>query len=90
MSKLPVYLVCKKCGSPNISGDATVRWNFESQTWVVSDIFDNKECDDCGYETDAIYDEILESDLTSHQRDVIDHGGEYFMPMAYLLKNNID
>lgn len=44
----PVKQVCSYCGSSNVSCDAAARWDEVTQTWSVTDIFDEGSCDDCG------------------------------------------
>ena len=46
MSK-PYKYVCARCGSDNVSCDATVRWNIEAQNWEISGVHDGDYCDDC-------------------------------------------
>lgn len=44
----PVRIVCRKCGSEDVTRDAVVRWSVENQSWSVSGVFDNADCDNCG------------------------------------------
>jgi hypothetical protein len=46
MSK--VRKVCVRCGSDAISREAVTRWNVETQSWEVTCVFDDVDCDDCG------------------------------------------
>ena len=40
--------VCPHCGSDNVGADAAARWNFETQSWEVYNIFDKGHgCDNC-------------------------------------------
>lgn len=41
-------MVCRNCGSEDVTRDAVVRWSVEDQAWEVSGIFDNADCDHCG------------------------------------------
>ncbi len=42
------YPACTKCGSPNVSADAAARWDFATQDWTVTNVFDKgHSCDDC-------------------------------------------
>lgn len=75
----PIYVVCRACGSPNVTCDAIARWDFESQSWEFSSELDSKDCDDCGYESDRM-DEVVEADLTPAQRAVIEDGEDYEAP----------
>jgi len=50
--KPKVNLVCQNCGSDNIVADAYARWDIQTQNWNLSFVFDNKICEDCGYEKD--------------------------------------
>lgn len=43
-----VVIVCRQCGSEEVTRDAVVRWSVEDQDWQVSGIFDNADCDHCG------------------------------------------
>ena len=44
--------VCAYCGSTEVSVDASVYWDIDTQTWEVSDIYDKGHyCNDCGGET---------------------------------------
>ena len=38
---------CAKCGSENISGDATVFWDVKRQLWQIEARHDQVVCDDC-------------------------------------------
>lgn len=50
---------CKHCGSRNVVRDAPVRWNVETQTWMLSgDPYDDATCEDCNDETKLIDVEI--------------------------------
>jgi len=42
--------VCSRCGSDEISCDATAAWNVETQAWELSGHFDLKICLDCSEE----------------------------------------
>lgn len=44
----PIICTCRTCGSSGVTRDATVRWDVETQTWQLSGIFDNSDCDVCG------------------------------------------
>ena len=45
-------MVCKTCGSEEVSKDATARWNVESQEWELSATYDKPNfCETCEGET---------------------------------------
>lgn len=51
------YVVtCPKCGSPDVTVDATGRWDVENQEWSLSSTFDRKTCGSCLYESDSFHD----------------------------------
>jgi len=72
----PVYVVCPQCASPNVSVDATARWDFEAQDWVLSSTFDDRTCDDCGCESHS-FAEVTPENLTAAQRAIIFDGADY-------------
>lgn len=39
---------CRKCGSENVSSDATAVWNYAAQEWELGATFDGECCKDCG------------------------------------------
>ena len=49
-----IKYICRHCKGDNILIDAYVRWDTETQVYVVETVFDNVECVDCGGETTAI------------------------------------
>ena len=54
--------VCRHCKSENILIDAYAQWNVAAQDYVITTIFDNAECIDCGGQT-----QIEEINLTETQ-----------------------
>ncbi len=46
-----ITYACVKCGSENISRDATAVWCKEDQLWDLGGIMCQAYCDDCGGET---------------------------------------
>jgi len=42
-----VTMVCKECGSDNISCDAIVFWRKGEQRWFVSDVSEDCFCYEC-------------------------------------------
>lgn len=60
---------CPKCGSPNIARDASVRWSYDEQAWILSGLQDNIACQDCGAdEIDGRRVAIDESEFDPGQR----------------------
>ena len=49
MSK--IKKVCHDCGSEDVHRDAWAEWDFETQEWVLSDVYDDAYCNTC--ETDT-------------------------------------
>ena len=45
-------MVCKECGSDNISCDAVVFWRRGEQRWFVSDVSDDCFCYECNERRD--------------------------------------
>lgn len=48
MSK--VKQVCGTCGSEDVSCDASVRWDMETQAWKISGVHEGDYCDACNEE----------------------------------------
>jgi ribosomal protein L37AE/L43A len=44
----PVTYVCDKCGSEDVTRDATAAWSFEDQRWELAGCMDAAYCEDCG------------------------------------------
>lgn len=40
-------MVCKHCRSDNITQTCDGRWNFERQSWILSDTWNNYYCHEC-------------------------------------------
>lgn len=58
----PVAIVCRTCGSQNVSRDAWASWDSAQQEWALGAVFDDAHCHDCDGETSL--DEVpLVSDL---------------------------
>jgi len=53
-----VWLVCKECGSRNVTADAVARWDAARQEWELSTELDNRTCEDCSADGTSILDEI--------------------------------
>jgi hypothetical protein len=47
-------MVCKQCGSDDISGDAWADWDTGEQEWVLRCAFDAAFCHTCDCETSII------------------------------------
>jgi hypothetical protein len=47
MSNVKIKYVCPECGSDEVSRDACVRWNVDSQAWEPTGIYDDAHCDAC-------------------------------------------
>lgn len=52
----PIDIVCKTCGSRNVSRDAWADWDSAKQEWVLGAVFDYGHCHDCDGE--ASLDEV--------------------------------
>lgn len=53
---MPIKIVCATCGSEAVRRDAFAEWDYGAQSWVLSNLFDQGYCDDCGGE--ATLDEV--------------------------------
>ena len=51
--------ICNHCGGDNILRDAFAEWDFQTQAWVLQNVFDEYFCEDCGGST-TIVDETME------------------------------
>jgi hypothetical protein len=49
-----VEYACERCGSVAVTRDAWAEWNLESQTWMLSEIFDFAFCHTCHRESRLI------------------------------------
>lgn len=45
-----IQIVCRSCGSTNVTRDALASWDEEAQRWELIDTLDNADCNDCGGE----------------------------------------
>lgn len=43
-----IQILCATCGSPEVSRDATARWNVGLQDWVLAGVQDQATCEACG------------------------------------------
>lgn len=46
-----MVIVCTHCQSINVLRDAYACWNFASQDWELSSVYDDLTCGDCGEST---------------------------------------
>ena len=51
MDKIPVRMVCEKCGSELVTRDAWAEWNVDHQQWVLGAAYDYSFCHTCEGET---------------------------------------
>lgn len=42
-----INVICTKCKSDNVVCDAWAAWDFDTQTWVVENTFDQTFCNTC-------------------------------------------
>jgi len=47
-------MVCRHCGSDEVSRDAWADWDTKSQQWVLGAVFDYAHCHRCDGETSLI------------------------------------
>lgn len=47
-------MVCKSCGSDDVSRDAWANWDRRNQQWVLGAVFDYAHCERCECETSLI------------------------------------
>jgi len=47
-------MVCKQCGSDEVSREARADWNAKKQEWMVGAVFDYAHCHKCDCETSLI------------------------------------
>ena len=56
--KPPVCVVCKRCGSQNVTSDALAGWNVAEQRWEIKAVLDNETCEACGESGNNLLKEI--------------------------------
>ncbi len=39
--------ICSKCNSPNLTLNADAKWSIEADDWILDDVFDQHQCQDC-------------------------------------------
>ena len=79
MADTPIHVVCPVCGSPDVTCDATAKWDFEAQDWSLAGTMDEKTCQTCGYEKHS-FEATTEDELTDAQRAFIYDGEDYSVP----------
>lgn len=47
--------VCKRCGSTDLSRDASAIWDSDAQQWDLCAIYDSTTCEACTAESDDLY-----------------------------------
>lgn len=46
-----ITMVCRHCGSLDVTADACARWDADTQAWEMVTTYDNTDCQSCGGET---------------------------------------
>lgn len=59
-----IRMVCKTCGSCDVTKDATARWDAVLQRWVLIDTLDSADCASCGGEATVV--EQTQGDFQTH------------------------
>jgi hypothetical protein len=54
-------MVCKTCGSDDVSRDAWANWDIGAQQWVLGSVFDHAHCHRCDGETRLVEVERIEA-----------------------------
>ncbi len=71
------HIVCRDCGSTEITADAAASWDAKAQTWVLAAVFDDRFCEGCGEKPDLI--EVDEAEgLEIQVSGMIADGGNSF------------
>ena len=47
-----IKMICSKCGSDNVSRDASACWDISTQSWELLAAYDNAYCDHCDEDCD--------------------------------------
>lgn len=47
-------MICKRCGSDDVSRDAWAAWDIDNQEWTLRSVYDHAHCSRCGGETRLI------------------------------------
>jgi len=48
------HIVCRDCGSTEITADAAASWDAKTQAWVLAAVYDDRFCEGCGEKPDLI------------------------------------
>ena len=48
------HIVCRECGSTEITADAAASWDAKAQAWVLAAVYDDRFCEGCGEKPDLI------------------------------------
>ena len=59
-----VKIVCKRCGSDDVSCSASAKWDVPSQDWVLAGVHDGEHCNCCGGDADLIEQTITEEEAS--------------------------
>ena len=51
---MPLAIICRTCGSDEVSRDAWANWDAGRQKWVLGAVFDYAHCHRCDCETSLI------------------------------------
>jgi hypothetical protein len=54
-------MVCKTCGSDDVSRDAWANWDISEQRWELGSVFDYAHCHKCECETRLVEVELGEA-----------------------------
>ena len=55
-----IAIVCKHCGSDDVSRDAWADWDIKKQQWVLRTAFDYAHCHRCDGETSLVEVELAQ------------------------------
>jgi hypothetical protein len=70
-----VYKLCRHCGSADVSTDAVVRWNVDTQEWECSGILDEGDCcDECSHEHISTVPEAEALKLLERRKAALERG----------------
>lgn len=54
-----IKMICKYCGSTNVSCDGILAWDIQNQRWTIKTELQNEDCEDCGANGSVIKEEVL-------------------------------
>jgi hypothetical protein len=55
---MTIRIICSECGGENVRRDAFAEWDIAKQDWVLSSVFDQGHCEDCGGERALAEEEV--------------------------------